>query len=118
MQRVLIVEDDAILRDFLVDTLELKGYSTAAVADGAAAVAYLKNESVDLVVSDVRMPEMDGVTLCLHLAQSEPGLPVVLISGAGPTDRDRFRKESGAWACLPKPLRVREFCQILTEAVA
>ncbi len=118
MQRVLIVGDDPILRDFLVDTLELHGYQTRSAGDGAAALEEVRREPVDCVVSDVDLPELDGVALCLQLAERSPGLPVVLIAGSGPEDRDRFRRESGAWACLPKPLRVRELCRILTEAVA
>ena len=81
--RVLIVEDDLELREEIADTLELAGFDFLQVGDGEQAVALLEQEPVDIVVTDVNMPGMDGHQLLAHLNQAFPGLPVVLMTAFG-----------------------------------
>ena len=59
--RILIVEDDEIIRDFLQDSLEMKGFTPLWAENGLEALQTLEREEVDLVLSDVRMPEIDGI---------------------------------------------------------
>jgi CheY-like chemotaxis protein len=116
--RILIVEDDDIIRGFLADSLEMKGYEPAYVADGAEALAYLETHTVDVVLSDVRMPEIGGIALTQKVRERFPGVPVVLITGVHREERERILAESGAAACLPKPLRIQHLCDVLEQATS
>ena len=115
---VLIVEDDEVIREFLADSLEMKGYNASWVGDGAQALTYLESHAVDLVLSDVRMPEIDGVQLSHEVKKTYPHIPVVLITGVHAKERETILARSAAVACLPKPLRLQFLCEVLEEAQA
>ena len=81
---VLVVEDEAALRAMIRRLLQREGYTVLEADNGAQALALLSDErgrTVELVLTDVRMPEMGGRELAAALARSQPGLPVVLMSG-------------------------------------
>jgi two-component system response regulator FlrC len=115
---VLVVEDDEIIREFLTDSLVMKGYDASWVGDGAEALELLEHETVDLILSDVRMPEVDGVTLSHEVKARWPHIPVVLITGVHAKERETILERSAAFACLPKPLRIGHLCEVLEEAHA
>ena len=85
--RILLVEDDADLREAISDTLELAGTRVIAVAGGAQALQALATEGVDLVVSDVNMDGMDGHALLRRIREIHPQVPVVLITAFGSIER-------------------------------
>ena len=64
---VLVVEDDADLREAIVDTLEVSGINVEGVGDGESAIAWLNKSECELIISDVNMPGMDGYQLCARL---------------------------------------------------
>src|ERR1019366_5283384 len=80
--RVLVVDDEALVRDILVEHLEYAGFGVLAAASGTEALALLASgEAVDVLVTDLSMPEMDGITV-IRTAQARcPGLPAVLLTG-------------------------------------
>ncbi len=100
---VLIVEDDASLREALTDTLELSGYQVLEAADGAAALQLLEQRRVGLVVSDVQMQPMDGEQLLREIKRRWPGLPVLLMTAYGMIERAVEAMRAGACNYLPKP---------------
>ena len=100
---ILVVEDDAALREALSDTLELAGQSVLAVADGDEALQLLARQSVSLVVSDVRMLPIDGITLLKEIRSRFPELPVVLMTAFGDVDRAVEAMRAGACDFLLKP---------------
>ena len=100
---VLIVEDDASLREALTDTLELSGYEVLQAADGAAALALLEGGNVGLVVSDVQMKPMDGEQLLREIKRRSPGVPVLLMTAYGMIERAVEAMRAGACNYLPKP---------------
>ncbi|HEX2942693.1 MAG TPA: response regulator, partial [Rhodopila sp.] len=80
--RVLLVDDDPIVRDVLRLSLEDAGYSVLTAENGAAALVCLGvGDKVDLIVSDLTMPGMDGVTLIKAAQERRPRLPAVLLTG-------------------------------------
>jgi signal transduction histidine kinase/ActR/RegA family two-component response regulator len=80
--RLLLVEDDSLVRKALTRALEAGGYDVLGVEDGTQAVAALDTQGAfACIVSDVAMPNMDGEALALHVARTQPGLPMVLMSG-------------------------------------
>ena len=100
---ILVVEDDAALREAVSDTLELAGQSVLSVADGDEALQLLARQSVSLVVSDVRMLPIDGITLLREIRSRFPELPVVLMTAFGDVDRAVEAMRAGACDFLLKP---------------
>jgi two-component system, cell cycle response regulator CpdR len=83
MARILIAEDDEPVRGFVKRALEMDGHSVIAECDGAAALETLEAEggAFDLLLSDIRMPLMDGIALALAAGRSFPDLPILLMTG-------------------------------------
>jgi two-component system response regulator FlrC len=100
---ILVVEDDAALREALMDTLELSGYAAHAAADGEQALAWLEKANPGLVLSDVQMPGMDGHTLLRTLKARWPQVPVLLMTAYGQIDLAVQAMREGAADYLPKP---------------
>lgn len=100
---ILVVEDDPNLREAICDTLELAGRTVLAADGGETALAWLSRESVAIVVSDVRMMPMDGITLLREIHQRYPQLPVILMTAYADVDRAVEAMRSGACDFLLKP---------------
>ncbi|KAB2912077.1 MAG: sigma-54-dependent Fis family transcriptional regulator [Dechloromonas sp.] len=100
---ILVVEDDASLREAIGDTLELAGRPYVAVDGGEAALAVLGEQAFSIVVSDVRMMPMDGITLLKEIRQRLPHLPVVLMTAYAEVDKAVDAMRSGACDFLLKP---------------
>ena len=100
---VLVVEDDPNLREAVCDTLELAGQSVISAGGGEEALRLLKVQSVALVVSDVRMMPMDGITLLKEVRVRFPHLPVVLMTAFADVDRAVEAMRAGACDFLLKP---------------
>ncbi len=100
---VLVVEDDRDLREAIVDTLELASIKVIDAEDGEAAIVRLKDNAVDMIVSDVNMPGMDGHALLDYVKERFPAIPFLLITAFGQVDKavDAIRK--GAVDYLLKP---------------
>lgn len=101
--KIMIVEDDNELREALCDTLELAGFDYLEAADAEAAIALLSEHQVDMVVTDVNMPGMDGHQLLEKIRQSHPGLPVMLITAFGQVSKAVDAIKAGAVDYLMKP---------------
>jgi signal transduction histidine kinase/FixJ family two-component response regulator len=111
--RVLVVDDDPNVLQPLCDYLTLSGLCVTAVDGGHRALDCVAGFHPDVVVSDIAMPDMDGIDLCAALRVGNPRLPVVLMSGqASEVDLARVRS-SGASALLPKPFTMRQILELL-----
>jgi CheY-like chemotaxis protein len=100
---VLLVEDDPRLRMAIAQLLLESGYAVTAASNGVEALRVLEGCEPDVVLSDVRMPMMDGITLAAHIAARAPSLPVVLMS-ADYNAEEPARKEARAF--IQKPFDV------------
>ena len=81
MIRILLAEDDRVMREYLTRALERSGYAVTAVDRGTAAMPLLKTESFDLLLTDLVMPEMDGIELAQKAGELCPDLRVMFITG-------------------------------------
>jgi two-component system response regulator AtoC len=81
--RILVVEDEAYVRDSLVELLRTRGFDVTGAGSVAEATAFLSRASADLVLTDLRMPEADGLELVRRLQASSPDLPVIVLTGHG-----------------------------------
>lgn len=111
---VLLIDDDMFVRSTLEDTLIEAGYSVTAFADGREAVRRLADLRADLVVTDLLMPNIDGVELIRQLRSQKPGLKILAISGGGPNIGLQLLDiagKMGANRTLPKPFSPLEFVE-------
>jgi DNA-binding response OmpR family regulator len=118
-RRALIVEDEPAIREIVRLHLSLGGFETDEVADGRAALARLRVDRFDLVVLDVMLPGVDGVTLCRALRSGGPNQrAAVLMLTARDTEPEKvLGLESGADDYLTKPFGVREFMARVTAVL-
>lgn len=118
MARILITEDEDSLRSFVARALRLDGHETFEAADGAEGLERLAEETFDLLLSDIRMPVMDGIELA-HRAHSDfPGLKILLMTGYA---EQRERAEDLAQVIIdvvPKPFSLAEIRSKVQEAIA
>ena len=107
MTRILLAEDDQVMREYLARALERAGYAVAAVDRGTAAIPLLETESFDLLLTDIVMPEMDGIELARHAAEMVPGLRVMFITGFAAVTLKAGREMPNA-RVLSKPFHLRD----------
>ncbi len=105
---ILIVEDDANLREALVDTLEISRYQVLTAEDGEQALEVLASQGVGLVVTDVQMPNMTGLELLHEIKSRWPHLPVLLMTAYGVISQAVEAMREGACDYLVKPFEVDE----------
>jgi two-component system, OmpR family, alkaline phosphatase synthesis response regulator PhoP len=107
--RVLVVEDDPHLAAGVMENLRAEGYEVAQVGDGRAALEWLRAASCALIVLDVMLPELDGLTVCRTLRDEGNNTPVLFLTARGdPADRVRGL-EAGGDDYLAKPFHLKEF---------
>lgn len=117
-RRVLLVEDEDAVRAFASRALANRGYEVLAAASGVEALELMNREgSVDLVISDVVMPEMDGPTLLRELRSREPGLKVIFISGYAEEAFARNLPPSEHFSFLPKPFSLKQLVAAVSETL-
>ncbi len=107
-RRVLIVDDDNLVRDTLRFVLEDAGYDVWATAHGADALAVLESQPIDIVLSDIFMPGMNGFDLLKQIRARRPDVPVILVTGFGNIEMARQALKEGATDFITKPYNVHE----------
>jgi DNA-binding NtrC family response regulator len=100
---VLLIDDDESLRRVVEYNLREDGYRVVTAADGRSGLQRFHESSVDLVLTDIRMPEMDGVELMTHLKSMQPDLPVIVLTAHGTIDSAVEAMKVGAFDYLTKP---------------
>ena len=115
--KLLVVEDDAGLREALVDTLLLAGYQCLEAESGEAALLQLKNQHIDLVVSDVNMGGMSGLSLLKSIKSSYPNMPVLLMTAYGTIDDAVQAMKDGACNYMAKPFAPEVLLNMVSQYV-
>ncbi|MGE3770962.1 MAG: response regulator [Bdellovibrionales bacterium] len=111
---VLVADDEPPVREFVSRALQSAGYKVTAVEDGAAALARLQAESFNLLISDIVMPELDGIALALKVSRDYPQTKIMLISGYANERQRAHGLEILVHRIIAKPFSLQE----LLEAVA
>lgn len=118
MARTLVVEDDDAVREVLAQTLELGGHEVRTAADGNQAVRVAAEWLPDLVITDIVMPEKEGLETIMELRGALPGLKIIAISGGGvggPDDYLQPARALGADRVLAKPFRFEQLATLIDE---
>ena len=105
MSKILAVDDSASLRQMVCFTLKEAGHEVVEAADGAEALEFARGAAVDLVISDVNMPQMDGITLVRELRglAEYKFTPILLLTTESSDDKKAAGKAAGATGWLVKP---------------
>lgn len=114
---ILVVEDERVLRESLAGLLEPEGFRIVQAENGAKAKELALGQTFDLVLTDVRMPEMDGLTLLGHLRQIAPETPVIVMTAFGTVDNAVQAMRSGAWDYLLKPVQFDDLLAKIERAL-
>jgi DNA-binding NtrC family response regulator len=102
-QKVLVVDDDPGVRTMLSQTLDRSGYDVQSAVDGSEALCLIKDNQFNLVITDIRLPKVDGLQLLEEIKQSTPQLPVIVITGYGSVQNAVEAMQFGASDYLLKP---------------
>ncbi len=115
--RVLIVDDEESMRDFLSIMLHREGYQVDTATDGAQAVVHLRDHSYDLVISDIKMPRMTGLELLAHIKDRTPETVVLMVTAFSSTDEAVEAMKQGAYDYITKPFKNEEIRLIVKNAL-
>lgn len=115
---LLIVEDDSEMRDLLRKVLDKEGYRVSVAGDGHEAIASLSRTPCDLVVTDMLMPDDGGLELLQVIRETQPTLPVIIITAFGDWGSYSRALELGAAAFISKPLKMAELIGAIHTALA
>ena len=118
MARILIVDDEQDLADYLAGELKMAGFTTGTAVNGVEAVLQVLDGGWDGIVMDIRMPKLDGINALKIIRRIAPRLPVIMFTGqAGQGDMLESTR-LGAFTCLAKPLMIDKLISTLNQALA
>jgi len=115
--RVLVVDDEASIRDLLAKTLALAEYDVETASDAATALSRVRTSAYDLLIADLRMPGMDGLTLIRQVKGIRADLPVIIITGYSSETSAIEAVNLGVAGYLRKPFRVPEVLSAAAKAL-
>ena len=105
---ILIVEDEEVLRQSLAELLSDEGYEVKQASDGKQAYELILNQPADLILTDIRMPNMDGLELLGKLQQTAPQTPVIILTAYGTIESAVSAMHNGAYDYMLKPVNFDE----------
>ena len=114
--KILIAEDDEIVRDVMVRFLEDEGYAIIAAHDGVSAINLLRVEDIRLVLTDLRMPGADGMEVLRTAIQINPKAPVVILTAYGTLDTALEAMKEGAYDYVVKPFVMQQLLLVVRNA--
>lgn len=115
MKKILIVDDEENARIGLSKLLGQEGYLVDAVANGNEALSYLGQEQVSLVITDINMPEMDGLVFLRELNRSYPTTDVIMMTAYGGVESYLEAMNLGAFEYLNKPIKLDELKSVMKK---
>ena len=118
MPSILVVDDELSMREFLKILLEKEGYDVSSAADAADAIDQIKSAGFDLIISDIKMPGMGGLTLLEKIKEIDNSLPVIMITAYASPENAVVAMKSGAFDYITKPFKVDEIIKIIKSAIS
>jgi len=121
MACILIIDDEDALRRIIRDALEKQDHDVIEARNGTSALELFEQHPADLVITDIMMPESDGIETIIALRRKEPGIPIIAISGGGrvgDTNYLTLAEKLGATQVLTKPFRRQQLVDAVRESLA
>ena len=115
--RVLVVDDEKSMRDLLSITLEKEGYDVLTAAGGEAAIEALRRDATDAVITDLRMPKVDGLQVLRAAKEISPDVAVIVITAVASTETAVEAMKLGAYDYITKPFKLDEVSLIVRNAL-
>lgn len=118
MGRILVVEDDKSVRELLQEILGRAGHEVVAAKNGKEAIAQYKNSPADLIITNILMPEKEGLETIQELSREDPEIKIIAISGGGqigPADYLEIARRFGAMRTFSKPFDRKELLQAVAD---
>ncbi len=113
--KILVVDDEKVIREMLKEVLESNGNKVKCAKTAREAISVIENESVDLIISDVHMPGVNGYELLLMVKEKKPAVPVIMMDSF-PEELSEMCLKRGALKCIHKPFDLKELRQIINFA--
>ena len=117
MAKILIVDDERSIRNTLKDILEVESYQVDVVESGIEALELIKENNYDVVFSDIKMPQMDGVELLQKIKVNNPETPIIMISGHGTIETAVDCIKKGAYDFIEKPIDLNRLLIVVRNAL-
>ena len=118
MGKILIAEDEVSVQAFIERALRHCGHQTTVVGDGLAALTALRNESFDLLLTDIIMPGLDGIALALKASKDYPEMKIMLMSGYASERQRAHNLEALIHRVIEKPFTLEEICAAVAAELA
>jgi CheY-like chemotaxis protein len=119
LKRVLVVEDDALVRFLAAESLRDEGFDVVEAPDGDVAARQLEDaDNFDVLLTDIKMPsKLDGIQVAAHSRTLDPEIAVIVVSGFAPGLADRLKSLNPPAVFLPKPYRLEQIVDAVHQAV-
>lgn len=120
MASILVIDDDSFMREMLTQMVTLHGHEVKSAENGKIAEQLLKENAFDLVITDIVMPEKEGLETIIQIHKQHPGKPIIAMSGGAriePSSYLDLAKELGAWYTFVKPFNRHEMIQAINNCV-
>ena len=120
MAKILVIDDDELVQATVKAALELDDHDVALASDGLQGLDTFKREAFDLVITDIIMPEKEGIETIIELRQHKPDVKVIAISGGGRTSNQIFldvAKKFGAVEVLSKPFTPKQLLAVVAKVL-
>jgi len=114
---ILIVDDDIRMRELLLEVFSEQGFAVRTAADGDIAIQEIKENNFDLVITDLKMPKQDGLSIVKHAKDKDSEMPVIMITGHGTVDSAIEAMKQGAYDYIEKPFDPEQLILIVHRAL-
>jgi DNA-binding NtrC family response regulator len=114
-KRILVVDDEIAIRECLSNFLKRAGYDVSSVSNGDCAFEIIKEDNFSVVISDIKMPGMDGFNLLKKIKELNKNIEVILITGYENDGNAIKSRELGAYAYIKKPIKIQHLEKVLQE---
>jgi DNA-binding response OmpR family regulator len=121
MTKILVIDDDTIVRNTIIQILEDESYEVLSAEDGIRGMALFRSEQPDLVITDIIMPEQEGIQTITEMRKTKPDAKIIAMSGGGRIGNTDFLKIAlvlGAMNVIPKPFDPDELLMIVSACLA
>jgi len=117
MKNILVAEDDITIRSLIGEVIRRRGSTPLLAEDGEEALQIFSKEKVDLMITDLKMPRMDGMTLIRRVREKNDNLPIIIITGYGSDKNRGLASDYNVFAFLSKPCSIAEISDAISGAL-